>query len=345
MKKFFLYSTILLITGGISDYALSSEEVRALVQTQPLVQHVLAETVSGYGSVSVDPLSTESINFPRAGRVTRLLVSQGEVVKKDAPLLQLETAPQESVAYEQARSAADLAKNELLTEQGLLASQLATRSQVATAQKNLLDAEASLAAQQKIGTGTPSETVKAPFDGIVSAVQIAQGDRIQLGATALKMSRLDRLRVVLGIEPDEARRVRRGMSVQLISVFEPTQSASGVVSIVNGMIDPRTGLVDVIVTPKPGRTLRLIPGIRIQGVIKLASHREFAVPRQAVLSDGQGPYLFVIRNGHAHRINVQTDVTGSGLIGVIGQFEKEERVVVLGNYEIRDGMSVREASR
>ncbi len=345
MKKFFLCCTVLLIIWGISDYALSSEEVRALVQTQPLVQHVLTETVSGYGSVSVDPLSTENINFPRAGRVTRLLVSQGQVVKKDTPLLKLATAPQESVAYEQAQSATDLAKNELMRERSLLASQLATRSQVANAQKNLLDAEASLAAQQKLGTGTPSETIKAPFDGIVSAVQIAQGDRIQPGATALQMSRLDRLHVVLGIEPDEALRVRPGMSVRLIPVFEPTRSVSGVVSILNGMIDLRTGLVDVIVIPKHGRTLRLMPGIRIQGVIKLANHLEFAVPRQAVLSDGQGPYIFVIRNGHAHRINVQTDVTSRGLIGVIGQFEKQERVVVLGNYELRDGMSVREASR
>lgn len=345
MKALLPLSVVLLLVVGLSPDATASDTASVLVQTQPLVRHVLSETISSYGIVSVDPLNTESINLPRAGRVTRLLVGQGEVVKKDTPLLQMETSPQESVSYEQARSAVDLAKGELARVQNLLAQQLATRSQLANAQKSLSDAEAALAAQEKLGTGIPSEIIRAPFDGIVNVVQLSQGDRIQAGAPAMQLSRIDRLRIVLGIEPEDARKVRRGMPVRLVPVFDSTQSAAGVVSTVNGMINPQTGLVDLLVVLKPGQVFRLMPGTRIQGLITLSSRRGFVVPRQAVLSDAKGPYIFVVRNGRAHRIDVRTDGESSGLVGISGSFGKQDRVVVLGNYELQEGMEVRETSR
>jgi membrane fusion protein (multidrug efflux system) len=344
MRKSFLWCTVLMLIMGTEDYAISADTTSALVQTQPLVQHVIVETISSYGIVSFDPLNTESINFPRAGQVARLLVAQGEVVKKDTPLLQMETSPQESVSYEQARSAVGLAKGELARVQNLLGQQLATRSQVANAQKALQDAEASLAAQEKLGTGVPSEIILAPFDGIVSAVQIAQGDRIQPGAPAMQLSRIDRPRIVLGIEPEDAPKVKRGMPVKLIPVFDSTRSAAGLLSTINGMINPQTGLVDILVSLKPGQSLRLMPGTRIRGLIILNSRRETAVPRQAVLSDAHGSYVFVVRNGRAHRIDVQTNGESDGLIGISGYFEKQDRVVVVGNYELQEGMEVREPS-
>ncbi len=328
---------------GAANYAVLAGTTSTLVRTQPLVEQVLAETISGYGIVSIDPLNTESINFPRAGQVTRLLVGQGEVVKKDTPLLQLETSPQESVGYEQARSAVDLTRGELARVQNLLAQQLATRSQVANAQKTLQDAEAAFAAQQKLGTGTPSEIIRAPFDGIVSVVQIAQGERIQAGAPALQLSRIDRPRIVLGIEPEDARRVKRGMPVKLVPVFDSSQSAAGLVSTVNGMINPLTGLVDLLVALKPGQAVRLMPGTRIGGLITLNSRRKIAVPRQAVLTDDQGTYIFVVKNGLSHRINVKTGIETQGLVGIVGPFENSDRVVVVGNYELQEGMAVREA--
>ena len=344
MRKSLLLCAVLAIISGAADSAISADAASALVRTQPLVQQVLAESISSYGLVSVDPLNTESINLPRAGRVTRLLVAQGQLVKKGAPLLQMETSPQESVNYEQARSAVDLAKGELARVQNLLAQQLATRSQLANAQKSLSDAEAALAAQEKLGTGTPSEIVRAPFDGVVSVMQLSQGDRIQAGAPAMQLSRVDRPRIVLGIEPEDARKVRRGMPVKLVPVFDSTQSAAGVVSTVNGMINPQTGLVDLLVELKPGQALHSMPGTRIQGFITLRRRGGFVVPRQAVLSDAKGPYIFVVRNGRAHRINVRTKGESSGLIGISGPFEKQDRVVMLGNYELQEGMNVRETS-
>ncbi len=341
MKKNLLFSLGVIIISGLFNYAAAADTVSALVQIQPLGRRELAETLLCYGTVSVDPVNVTSVNLPRAGQITRLLVSQGEVVKKGSPILQLETSPQGSVGYAQALSAADFARSELARVRSLAAQQLATKSQLANAQKAFIDAEAALSAQQRMGTGTKSEWIRAPFDGIVSALNAAQGERIQAGATALQLARLDRLRVILGIEPEDIQRVRPGMPVRLTPVFSEKLNASGTIEKIHGMINPQTRLVDVIVGLGTEQAARLVPGIRIRGLITLNRRKEFAVPRQAVLRDAGGPYIFVVRNGRARRINVQTGAESNGAVGITGPFSKGEKVVVLGNYELRDGMAVR----
>lgn len=345
MRTLMSLAVVLLILSGLSPETAAADRASALVRTEPLARHELSETITSFGEVNVDPLSTESINFPRAGQVTRLLVTRGEPVTKGVPLLEFETSPQENVAYEQARSGVDLAKADLGRVQSLFARQLATRSRLAAAEKALHDAEAALAAQEKLGTGLHRELITAPFDGIVSQLPVGRGERIQAGATALRLSRRDRLRVVLGIEPEDVQKVRRGMRVELFPVFDQRQRAAGRVGTVNGMINPQTGLVDLFVVLKPGRTARLMPGMPMEGRILLRSSRTFAVPRLAVLSDDQGPYIFIVRNGRARRINVKTGIETRDLVGISGPVESGDRVIVTGNYEVREGMSVREMPR
>ncbi len=345
MRALLPLGAVILLVLGASVQTGAAETASVLVKTQPLARHVLSNTISGYGIVDIDPLGTENITIPRAGQVAQLLVSQGEAVKKGAGLLRFETGPQERVNYEQARTGADAAKGELARIQDLFSRQLATRSQVEAARKALHDAEAELSAQEKMGTDLPSQVLTAPFDGIVSALLVSQGERIQPGATALRLSRRDRLRVVLGVEPEDAPRIGRGMRVQLVPVFDGTRRTTGEVRTVSNMVDPQSGLVNVFIRLVRGRAGRLMPGTRMEGRIALISRRVFAVPRQAVLSDEQGSYIFVVRKGRGRRVNVRTGIEADGLVGIDGPVAAGDRVVVQGNYELREGMAVREESQ
>ena len=199
IRKYLLLSifTTIIILINITS-AGSDDAVEALVQTQPLSHHELEVTLSCYGVVNIDPSTLVNVNFAHGGQIERLFVSQGEVVKKDLPLLQLKTSPQDSVSYAQSRSQVDFASGELKRVKGLTEQQLATQSQLAQAQKTLLDAEAALAAQQKLGTDNEVQLIKAPFDGVVTVLNVAPGDRVQAGTTALQLTRLDSMRVVLG---------------------------------------------------------------------------------------------------------------------------------------------------
>jgi len=269
-------------------------------------------------------------------------VSIGQEVKKGAPLLEFKTGADAGLAYQQARQAVEFAKSEVTRNEQLVSQQLATQSQLAAAKKALADAKAALRAQEKIGAGHSSEKVTAPFDGVVVAIQAAQGDRLAAGAPVLQLARLGVQRVQLGIEPEEVGQLRPGLAVTVIPVFNAERKALGRVEQVSGMINPQTQFVDVLVdVPGSG----LLPGTRVRAEIELSRRAMWVVPRSAVLSDDEGAYIFQVREGKARRVNVRTDLEREGLVAVEGEFDTSAPVVSLGNYELSDGMAVTEVHR
>ncbi len=318
--------------------ALAAETPAVQIETTLLRQQSLPDTVWGYGVVSPDTRSLDTISLPRPGQIVSLLASAGQVVKKGAPLLEFGTGADAARGYQQARQAVDFARGELVRIGELRAQQLATQSQVAAAKKALADAEAALLAQEQIGAGRALERVVAPFDSVVVSLLAAQGDRVAAGAPVLKLARAGGQRVVVGIEPDNVRRVRPGMAVRVTPVFEPGRQATGRVTQVFGMINPQTQFVDVLVEVHGDG---LLPGTRARAEIELERKSAWVVPRSAVLRDAQGAYIFQVRASRARRVNVQTGLERNGLIAVQGAFAPDEPVVSLGNYELRDGMTVR----
>jgi membrane fusion protein (multidrug efflux system) len=323
--------------------AAAGDAPSVLVRTEPLRQHTIKETLVGYGTLAPEVSGTVDINLPRPGRISALDVSPGQVVKRGARLLELRTSPGAALGYRQAENALAYARSELARAEQLVAQKLATESQLSAARKALADAEAALEAQRRLGTGTATESVKAPFDGVVVSVGAALGDRVAAGTAVLKLARLAGLRVLLGIEPSDSFAVRAGMPVRLTPVFDAVRTVDAHVAAVHGMVNPQTQLVDVVVRISSGD---LLPGMRVKGEITLATRTGWAVPRSAVLRDGNGDYLYQVRDGVAHRVAITVESDGDRLLGISGSgLDPSLKVVAQGNYELHDGMAVREAAR
>ena len=322
-------------------FAAAADSSSVLVRTEPLRRHAIKETLVGYGTLAPEVGGTINLNLPRPGRISALEVSPGQVVKKGARLLEFRTAAGAALGYRQAENALAFARSELARSEQLVAQKLATASQLAAARKAVADAEAALAAQRRLGTGTGIELVKAPYDGVVLSIGAAPGDRIAAGTAVLKLARLSGLRVLLGIEPSDSFAVRAGMPVHLTPVFDAERSVDAKVAAVHGMVDPQTQLVNVVVRIESGN---LLPGMRVKGEITLARRTGWAVPRSAVLRDGSGSYLFQVKDGVARRVAVQVESDGDERLGIRGAgLDPALKVVVQGNYELSDGMAVREA--
>lgn len=312
------------------------------VETVPLRQQPISETVTGYGVVTPAAASVRNLSLPRAGQVLQLWVSAGQVVGEGTPLLAFGTGADASLAYHQALQAVEFARGEAARIKTLLGQQLATRSQLAAAEKSLADARSSLQQQRRVGANQREERLLAPFDAIVIAVQAAQGDRVAAGAPLVQLAQAGRQRVRLGVEPADVRRIRTGMPVSVSDLTGPGSPTHGKVAAVFGMINPQTQLVDVVVDLDRGE---LLPGARVLGRIEIADEIASVVPRSAVLRDEKGAYLFQVSEGTARRIDVRTGVEDAGLIAVQGPLDPALPVVSVGNYELHDGMAVRGAGR
>jgi len=317
-------------------------EPRARVQTQPLAVHNLKKTVVAYGQVQADPDHISSISLPRAGTINRLLVRLGQRVSEGQILLELDTAPQVRMDYQQAKAAVDYARSKLEQTQSLFSQQLATRDQVAAAQRDLKDAEAKLTAQVKLGSGEKMTIIRAPFAGIVTELNVSLGQRVQADTGAMLVASGDTLIVPLGVEPEDAGAVRPGMKVVLESLFEAQWRVEAAVDTVLAMVNPTTRLVDVLTRVPASKSKPLMLGNRIKGTITIEAESALAVPRSAVLRDAQGAYLFIVKNGRAHRVKVATGLQDGNLLAVEGPLKAGDAVVIVGNYELADGMAVQE---
>jgi RND family efflux transporter MFP subunit len=313
-----------------------------LVKTAPLQQLSLSNLLTAFGQVM--PGLDVAISFPRAGQVSRLHVIQGQRVRRGAPLVTLTSDPNARLAYTQALNAVDFAQGELRRNQELFSLQLATQSQVDFARRALHDAEAMLSTQRQLGGGTGTATVTAPFDGVVDSVSVAQGDRVQPGAVILQLGHIDFLRVRLGIEPSDSRLVRVGMPVTLSQLDDSTKSASVSITESQGLVDPKTQLIDAVAMVPASSASFFVVGMHVKATIKVGQHSSWAVPRAAVLTDGAGPYVFQVSGGKAHRVNVTQGVESQGMIAIGGPIDPTLPIVVLGNYELKDGMPVREGA-
>lgn len=340
MKCGFAILLFLFVTSTGAAWCADTES-SVLVKTVPLRKERIASSITCYGVITADPRGTASVTLQRSTRVTRLLVTQGEVVGAGAPLAEVATSSADSLNYEQAALSVDYAHRDLARVESMVAKRLATKLQLDASRKALADADAALRQQKRLGSGRRNERLKAPFAGTVTAISVKEGDSVPAGTAILQLSRQGALRAELGVEPEDNPRVRKGMEVLLTPVFGG-RTLKGTVKEVHGVINPRTRLVDVIVSLKEKASTILIAGTQVHGEIHLAWQNAWVVPRQAVLRDSRGDYLFQVERGRARRVGVASSRAGDGLAAVLGPVNPRLKVVTQGNYELREGMAVRE---
>lgn len=320
----------------------ASQEQSVFVTMTPLKKTTITSNLECYGTVHFDQRKATAIDFQRKGIVIRLLVNLGQVVQQGDPLLEFQTAPSETLAYEQALRAEQYAKKVEERWKMLLKEKATTPEQYDTVHKQWADALDALQAERTRGTQTDVQKVEAPFDGIVTSINVKQGDFVPAGTAILQLTREGQLLASLGVEPEDIHSVKVGMPVRITSVFDKTQFLDGQVIAIYGIIDPKTRLVNVVATVGGTPWQYFLPGMQVLGEIVLASSPSWVVPRQAVLTDAQGAYLFQVDKGLARLVRVKVTGENGNLTGIAGDLHPDWPVVIAGNYELRDGMAVRE---
>jgi RND family efflux transporter MFP subunit len=314
-----------------------------LIETAALREQVLKHTVQGYGAVATSEDAVIGVSFLHPGQISRLRVRPGEVVKAGAVLLELSTDPSATLGYQTAVAALDFAKRDLVRTQTLLTQHLATNAQLAAAQKAVEDAMAAVEVQRKLGNDRTTEVITAPFNGYVTALTVALGDRVQPNTTVLKLAPTDRVQVTVGLQPEDAARVQTGMAAEVVPVFTPDGRLSGVVRGATGTINPATKRLDVWVEIVAAEQ-DLVPGTAVSVQIVLEQHTGWVVPRDAVLRDGKGDYIFQVTGSKAERVPVKTGIETDKYTEIIGPIDTKRPIVTVGNYELQDGMAVREGA-
>ncbi|MGH7874694.1 MAG: efflux RND transporter periplasmic adaptor subunit [Candidatus Binatia bacterium] len=317
----------------------------ASVQVDRITQGTLAKEITVYGTIVPAAGALQTITVPYESRVQRILVAEGQQVSRGDPLLEIAPSWETRLQTRQARNDYETAQKGLQFMQQRLDLKLATNDQLLQAQQTLEQAQAKMESTRGRGSETPQE-IHADAASLISKISVQRGAIVPAGNAMIEMVAQGRAEARVGVEPADRAKVRAGQEVRLGHVNEPerrvvvgkirllAQAANAANHLIDGFIDLPSA-ADFIVNES------------VVGKITVAHVQGLLVPRSALLPEGDHFVLFTVKAGRAEQHKVEIRLENGNQAEVSGEnLQVGAPVVTLGNYELRDGMSVKvDASR
>jgi membrane fusion protein (multidrug efflux system) len=341
---FFLLRTRLAMgreSGSDTDAEPGASNPVAQVEIVRIERKSISEKLTTYGSVVAQPGKTRFIATSFESRVHPILVAAGQLVSKGDALLDVQGSPASLLQLHQAELAAQEARKELDQANERFAMKLATNQEFNQAQKAAADAELQLQSLKGQGV-TAGNELRSDISGIVAKVDVEDGQIAAAGSPLLELVAADDIEIKLGAEPEDVSRLQPGQRVIISLVNNPTAPGiEGKIRLVAQRINPTDRLVDVFVSVPPGS--RLLLGSYVRGEIMVASREGLVVARDAVLPEDGSYTLYVVRENHAEKRQIQIGLQSDSEVEVLCPGLREgDQVATVGNRELADGMEVKE---
>mgnify|MGYP001764870506 CR=1 FL=1 len=190
--------------------------------------------------------------------------------------------------------------------------------------------------------------VRAPYDGIVTARFADPGALIQVATSSatnaiplFTIMDLDTVRVYTNVPQDDSPWIVPGKTNATVKVKElPDRAFTGTVTRSTLALDPSTrSLLVEIDLPNPGHALR--PGTFAEVSLGLREiPNALVLPPQAIISGAKGKSVFIVEQGKAKSVPVQTGITDGKWMEVTTGLNGNEEVVVVGKRKLLEGSPV-----
>ncbi len=312
----------------------------ASVEVAPATIGTVTEEVEAYGTVVPAPGAVQVLSVPFESRARRIMVSGGQKISSGEVLLSIEPSPDTYLKLEEARNAFRLAREGLKQMRRRIALKLATNDQLLKSRQSFEEARLRIESMKKQGIDG-LRAVRADTAGLVSKVNVQEGSIVPAGAPLVEIVARNRLEALIGIEPEDIKSIRAGGAVSLSHVNVETRlEAAGRIRKISSAVNPATRLVDVFVSLPSSQDFLL--GEYIRGKMAIARAEGLMVPMAAVLPEGGRYVLFTVKKNRAVKRYVEPSLSNRKNVVVTGGgIRPGDRVVVLGNYELKDGMAVK----
>ena len=299
-----------------------------------------------YAAGVVEAIDTARVGTKVAGRVTDLLVDDGDAVKQ-GQLLAVIDDREARRRLDDARARLDLADQELARDRALLAQHVRPEQAVqrSQAERDRAAAGLKLAADQLADT-----RIVAPFDGLVMKREVDKGDMLAANAALFTVAVPGRLRVAADVDERDIALVRLGAPVAIRADALPDRPVSATVTNIRPLGDPatRSFRVEANLPPDSGLMVgmtvdvNIVTGERADALLVPAG----AVRHGAPQGGRAGPaYVFRVLDGKARRTAVETGAVGEARIEIRAGLDAADLVLADPPDGLADGRAVRVEAR
>jgi RND family efflux transporter MFP subunit len=292
-----------------------------------------------------------TLSFRMGGEVARLHVEEGQQVAGGALLAELNASELEAALgkaraelvrarVQEAHLEGELEVDERLFEVGAVSrnrldgTRLSHRSAV-------LAREGAEAAVTELEARRDGARIRATHPGIVSRVEVAEGEGVLPGQPVLTLTGGERRVRVEVLERDRIRGIGSGTPVQLTAAG--CGSGAGRVTRVDAVARPPFGAIRVYVAPADPCFDMLSPGASVEVEFQVEGRPDaLFVPLSAVDFRGGAPRVFrVTHEGRVEAVPVTLGAQRGDLQEIRGALDRDDRLVVVGATNLRPGDPVR----
>ncbi len=266
------------------------------------------------------------------GQVIRLMVEEGDEVKKKQVLLRLEDAEQQS-ALKRAKTELDQAKRSFARQEELLTHGVVSDDAREKAQFDLRRLQIAFDDARRILQYT---VVRATVGGTVTLRQVKLGDYVNPNQHLFDITDFKSIVAKVFVPEKELASVKEGQVVRLFSPSNPGESREALVQRVSPVVDPRSGTAKV--TIRIPNTEGLQPGAFVSVELVTAAHAHAVLlPRKALVYDDDEAFAFkLIGEDRVARVPVVAKLRGSNFVEASSGFAAGDKVVVAGQVGLRD---------
>jgi len=314
--------------GGKNELSLSESQIQlANIHTMVINRTDFSTSKVLNGRLIVDPEQTEVISSRYAGRIEKLFVKEmGRSVSKGQPIFQIYSEELQTLQQDYLLQLKQVAA---FPEERIYQS-------MREAAKNKLRlfgySDAQIRALTTTGKTAPVLTVYSSASGIVTELNVSEGQYLSEGSQILKLENFTQLWLEMDVYPNELGNIRLGTKVQasINGISDKEQTLT--IDFISPQMDPSSQILKVRAPIKnPGN---LQAGMQATIFLPLAEISDaLSLPLDAVVRDEQGAHVWIktAKNTYSPRM-VRTGEEDAEQIIILSGLENVKEVVVSGAY-------------
>lgn len=193
-----------------------------------------------------------------------------------------------------------------------------------------------------------STMIRAPFDGVVAATYLEEGEVFVLmpggnvsTPAIVEVVQMNKVKVQIAVSERDLPEVRKGLKATVSVAAHPDRVFEGTVTLVEPVVSAMTRTATAEITiPNGGELLR--PGMFANLSLDLRPRDVLLVTHDGVLQqEGTGRYFSMLyEDGVARRVDVELGHTIGEFHEVLAGLEAGQSVITTGRYRLGDGARV-----
>lgn len=296
-------------------------------------------------TASVDAVQGVTVAADQPGRVTAIHFTPGEMVEKNALLVQLDTSSEEA-QLRAIKSSRDLARINLRRMGELAGKGLISQADLDNAEATFKQIEAQTENIQAI---IDKKIIRAPFSGRLGIRQINVGQILKEGQEIVSLQTLDPVFINFMLPQQELGRIAVGMEVRVTLDEAESMDVSGTITTIDPKVDAVTRNIRIQATiANKHETLR--PGMFVNAAIVLPEKENvIAIPGTAILYAPYGDSVFVVEDKNDEKSGTAVQVLRQQFVrlgerrgdftAILSGLKEGETVVSTGVFKLRNGQA------